>query len=650
MIVFCLEKELTKSQQRYCIEILYEVYNFSASSGVQFQVSGRTATLGQTTSSNSITAQPVASLTTNSEQQTASSFPMISQLGSSASPFTTATLTASNGLKKDLGMSANILSNLCPAQLSSTMQTNTVQTSTPAFAHQLSNSGIGEKNTFSSSSQLAINKLHKNISMARPTNTHLSTSATSTVQQRIIINTSTPLTAGTQIMLNNTRFVVPPQGLGPGSHVLIISSPAQQQVPAASATSTAASVPPQQACHISVAPRAPVLPQSPVRLPGVPVVSSPFVASTPVVSPALLPTIPNVPPVRQTGTCGVGSTVFPNKTNVVAALPRSLAAQAGNFSLPTVVSSPPTLLSVPALASPGATSVPAVSSALASIRLSVGTPTQAECSSTVLPLVAHPLSIVSAPPSSLPVISSPPVSTTSAAASVIACAPALNSSPPAQHMASVTSQGQVIPPQQATVGSAALSTAVSQSLAHAGLDHASLKKTLLAVTQTAFAEARTTVLPTGAAPPTVGAGSRMQALPIATVTPIGSVVSTFETAPVVTTLSSSNTALITPAQSITSLNTKSTIQTPVPLSSEALGKHSLHTSSLGMHVNEAPKILISPDGAVLNTVQCQANPAVLTTYPKQMDSLVVPHNSTAGALHSQDSALQPSEADKKCTS
>uniref|UniRef100_G3T6Y0 KIAA2026 n=1 Tax=Loxodonta africana TaxID=9785 RepID=G3T6Y0_LOXAF len=43
-------------------------------------------------------------------------------------------------------------------------------------------------------------------------------------QQKIVINTSTPLAPGTQIMINGTRFIVPPQGLGAGSHVLLIST------------------------------------------------------------------------------------------------------------------------------------------------------------------------------------------------------------------------------------------------------------------------------------------------------------------------------------------------------------------------------------------------------------------------------------------
>ncbi|XP_041741379.2 uncharacterized protein KIAA2026 isoform X2 [Coregonus clupeaformis] len=54
----------------------------------------------------------------------------------------------------------------------------------------------------------------------------VTSTTTTTVQQKIVINTTAPLAGGSQILLNNTRFVVPPQGLGPGQHVLIISSPA----------------------------------------------------------------------------------------------------------------------------------------------------------------------------------------------------------------------------------------------------------------------------------------------------------------------------------------------------------------------------------------------------------------------------------------
>lgn len=43
-------------------------------------------------------------------------------------------------------------------------------------------------------------------------------------QERVVINTPVPLAPGTQLLINNTKFVVPAQGLGPGSHVLVISN------------------------------------------------------------------------------------------------------------------------------------------------------------------------------------------------------------------------------------------------------------------------------------------------------------------------------------------------------------------------------------------------------------------------------------------
>ncbi|KAK4815355.1 hypothetical protein QYF61_001343 [Mycteria americana] len=48
------------------------------------------------------------------------------------------------------------------------------------------------------------------------------------IQQKIVINTCMPLAPGTQIMINGTRFVVPPQGLGAGSHVLLLSCNTKQ--------------------------------------------------------------------------------------------------------------------------------------------------------------------------------------------------------------------------------------------------------------------------------------------------------------------------------------------------------------------------------------------------------------------------------------
>ncbi|XP_069737338.1 uncharacterized bromodomain-containing protein 10 isoform X2 [Phaenicophaeus curvirostris] len=53
----------------------------------------------------------------------------------------------------------------------------------------------------------------------------------SCIQQKIVINTCMPLAPGTQIMINGTCFVVPPQGLGAGSHILLLSCNTKQTPP-----------------------------------------------------------------------------------------------------------------------------------------------------------------------------------------------------------------------------------------------------------------------------------------------------------------------------------------------------------------------------------------------------------------------------------
>uniref|UniRef100_A0A3Q3WD16 Bromo domain-containing protein n=1 Tax=Mola mola TaxID=94237 RepID=A0A3Q3WD16_MOLML len=216
--------------------ILSQGSNNSVGSVVATKIAHHTQTLASQTS-----------LPTSSQKRAIPSLTMIPQLGTSTtSASTTNTVTMRNDIKKHLGISPNRQSNMCPAQVTSTRQICPAQTSISNLARQPLNiqNGTGEESTFSlSPSQLALNKTQTSIPSTETTNTQFTTSGTGTIQQRIVINTSTPLPAGTQILLNNARFVVPPQGLGPGSHVLIIPTPASQQVPTASATITGASVP-----------------------------------------------------------------------------------------------------------------------------------------------------------------------------------------------------------------------------------------------------------------------------------------------------------------------------------------------------------------------------------------------------------------------
>ncbi|XP_026153218.1 uncharacterized protein KIAA2026 [Mastacembelus armatus] len=679
-------------------EALDKVKNITVPSGVQIQLPGKTTTIGQNigalspspsksmpvslsdtdcptaapatgpvlvTCSNTITscsAQPAChgSLTTSSQPRGIPSFTVISQTGSSVTTSTAAPLPAGNMIKKDLGIPVSLPSSTSPAQVTSTMQSCPAQTSTPALVRQSSNiqSGIGGQTpSFLMSSQLAFNKTQTSISPAKNSSIPF-ISATGTVQQRVVINTSMPLAAGTQILLNNACFVVPPQGLGAGSHVLIFSSPASQQVPTVSATSTGSSVPSQGVSHAIVAPRAPGLPHCPPSLPGVQPTSSPYVPNKPAVGLSLSTNNPSGMPVQLTETPCRGSTLLASKTNVVSALPRLEAARAGNFATPPVgtptpVSSLSRLGSVPALVSPVVTNVPTLCSLPATIKLTAGTPMQSECSSSI-----SPLPLLSAPLSSLPVLPSPsavalpspvmalPGPLSSAGAPVVAGNP-LHSSLPGPQVVSVTAPGPGIQPQQTAVRIVSPSTSLSQALLHTGLGNTSIKKQVPAIMQPVLAGTRTQVLPTVAVPPIVSTVSRMQTLPIATVPPIGNTATTVETGHVVTASPSSSTVIITPAQSVPSIKINKAIHPPDIMTNQALGKHSLQTSTLGIHTSVASKLLISPDGAVLSTVQCQVNPAELTACPKPLDALVVSPNSSTRALHIHDSSLQPSQADTK---
>uniref|UniRef100_A0A668U249 Bromo domain-containing protein n=1 Tax=Oreochromis aureus TaxID=47969 RepID=A0A668U249_OREAU len=168
---------------------------------------------------------------TSSHLQGLSASSLMSQTGCYTSINTAAAQPKGHMIKNDVNIPGSVVSVTTPVQTATTVESRPDRTSTLTLDCQR---GIGEETTSSSSfssSQFARNKTQLPLSSTATTCTPFTTSATSTIQQRIVINTSTPLAAGTQILLNNARFVVPPQGLAPGSHVLIISSPAQQVPP-----------------------------------------------------------------------------------------------------------------------------------------------------------------------------------------------------------------------------------------------------------------------------------------------------------------------------------------------------------------------------------------------------------------------------------
>ncbi|XP_030006297.1 uncharacterized protein KIAA2026 isoform X2 [Sphaeramia orbicularis] len=674
-------------------EPLSKAKNITLPSGVHIQFSGQTTTIGQTIgvlsrspsknrvsnsdsgqkpistgqitvpSSNIISSRSslLASHTsppTASNPQGMSSFSVISKPVSSTttSSATVDSFPAGDTSKKNPGLSTDTLASECHAHVTTSVQSSPFQNSIPAMVHHSPNiqSGITPKTSMLPSLQFPLNKTQAQIYSAttKPTSTTgdllsssttastpVTTSATGTIQQKIVINTTTPLAAGTHIVLNNAHFVVPPQGLSPGTHVLIISSPAAQQVPSTSAVTTgAAAVPLQGVSHVTVAPQASVLPQSPTRLPSVPAISSPFVACTPALGPPLVAASPSVTPVQLTGATGLSSTLLASKTNVVSALPRLPALQAVNIaSAPTVVSALPRLDGA-GLVSPVTTSSSAVVSQPAVVRAVAGTATQGECLSAISATLALPSPRLSAPALSSVVLPNP------SAVSLLSPNPAPTSSvAPSLYPSSLNPQvvsATAVRPQQTAVQAAAPSTAPSQALLHMGLGNTSVRKPPPAVLHPVLSGARAQVLPTVAVPPIVSTVSRMQTLPIATVPPIGSTVNRLESAPIVCMPLTSSTVIVTASQPMTALETNDSIHPPAVLSGSALGKHSVQTSALSMHTSVASKLLISPDGAVLSTDQCQVG-------PKPKAALVVSPNSSTAALHTRDSSLQPSQMNTK---
>ncbi|XP_076020019.1 putative bromodomain-containing protein 10 [Genypterus blacodes] len=669
------------------LEALSKGKNITLPTGVQFQLSGQTTGVGQMrsvpvsdscsqtaaytgvvqgASSKAVVSCPVqpvsqSSLTTRCQLQGApiTTFP---QPGSYTSTTTTGTLSLGSIINKDLNLSTGVLPN-SPAQC--------INKSIPAKTTTLSlvcqsphfQSGFGGETSVISSSQHAPINTQIPVSSVRPNNvfgnanpssaTPVSTCApTGPIQQRIVINTSAPLAAGTQILLNNARFVVPPQGLGPGSHVLIISSPAPQEVPSTSVTSTTATLPPL------VAPRTPVLPQlSPVRLPAVSAMGSPIVSCTTAAGSPVPASGPNVTPVGLTGTPVRGSPLLSTTTNVVSAVSRLTASQvtsqAGHHAspfagAPPLLSAQPRLGSTAALVSPVATSTATCSSALA---------TAASASS--FPLTS-PLSRFSAPSSSSSVLLNPsavalptPVGPALASLSsvsvpvsaVMTCTPAMNSPLPTQQMIPIPTPVPCRQPQQRAPGMAVTSTSPPRPSLHTGLCHTSVRQQMPAIMQPVVAGTQTQVLPTAAVPSIVSTTSRVQMLPIATVPPIGNTVNSMEAATMVTVAPSSSTAIIPPPQPVGVLNTNTT-HPPVLVASQALGKP---TSALGVHNTITSKILISPDGAVLSTVQCPIDPAGLADSNQLAAPLVSASTSTGATTtattHTHDSSLQPSKAD-----
>lgn len=101
-------------------------------------------------------------------------------------------------------------------------------------------------------------------------------------------------------------------------------------------------------------------------------------------------------------------------------------------------------------------------------------------------------------------------------------------------------------------------------------------------------------------PPMKSTVSRMQRLPVATVQPIGGSVNTSSATPIATVPPSMNTVIMTPCPPVRAVQ-PGTMGKPVILPQLQQGQH-----TVPIQVPTSSKLLLSPDGAVLNIIQASS--------------------------------------------
>ncbi|XP_061703661.1 uncharacterized protein KIAA2026 isoform X2 [Syngnathoides biaculeatus] len=546
--------------------VLSKAKNITLPRGLQIQLSGMTTTIGQTIGalSNCISARTPESVseTRHSPATTTQSAPFtksntviscLSQLDtnttlsrtSQASQLCSFKSTTATHSPQSLPTGLFTSCSLVP----SSTQGNPDPSSLATLTHQSSHVLAKDTAVMMSPLQKPLNKTQSHIFSATTNRTQCLNPAmvTSNTQQRIVINTSKHLVAGTQIFLNSTCFVVPPQGLGPGSHVLIVSSPFPQQVPNSSAGTIESAAPLQGVNQGSTILDGPILPKSQAGLPGVTLLNLPFAVCDPTVGPADVQ----------------GSSLLPSNATLVSS-PSSQVC--------------PSLLNAPLESAKEPADVTG--------RLSLGSallPPQAQCPTTISPVNASVFPQLHPPLSSLP---SP----------IAPC----HSFP---EVSATTGDSRIQPtPTSRVTGS---------SIMRLGHHVTSLSKQGPSVIQEVFTDST----------------PRIQNLPIASTT------DNLETSCAVT-LSPPPAAF----QPITML-TANRIHQSIALTDQPLVKFSVQKSPFGVGNSLANKLLISPDGAILSSVQCEAKAAAPNMYPKKTAVILTP-STYSGSWHHQPTPSQ----------
>lgn len=352
-------------------------------------------------------------------------------------------------------------------------------------------------------------------------------SGTTTMQEKVVINTSAPLAPGTQLFINNMRFVVPAQGLGSGTHVLLISSPA-------------------------------TCPGGPVGTPVSRVTSNPPPVTSAVPGPVVAPGMPSNRmsvrlPVCTTAKVGTSDPVPKTLTAVRASLVATDSA---------VFAQVPQLGSVASSGQQSLTSIVRLSAPEGKGHIAASSHSISSCSKGIAAVPAQSQK-------SLPSLVTPGVLQTG-----------LGSPPPQP-------QRTALPP---------------------------------VISRTA---------PAATMPPLSSTVSRMQTLPVATVPPIGGTFSSSQATPIATVPPSVSTVIMAPCQPLRGVQPGS-IRMPVVLTNPSQVQRKIPVQVPGVPTVHTPsKLMLSPDGAILNVVRCPAIQSVPVVANAMTAQVMVPTCSSA---------------------
>uniref|UniRef100_A0A8C1CAN6 Bromo domain-containing protein n=1 Tax=Cyprinus carpio carpio TaxID=630221 RepID=A0A8C1CAN6_CYPCA len=480
------------------------------------------------------------------------------------------------------------------------------------------------------------------------------TSATKNVQEKIVINTTAPLAPGTQLLINNTRFVVPSQGLAPGSHVLLISNSCPGGMQGSSAVGSQRLQVPSPAGPQSFLGSNPVgsqrlqgpSPASPGGLQGSsPVGPQILQGSSPAGSQGLQEPSP-ASPQSFLGSNPVGSQRLQGSS---PAGPRGLQepSPASPRGLQGPSSAGPQRLQGQSLANPGGLQVPSPASTD-----SRGPKTSA---THTVPSVAQGVRLVT--PVRLPLAKVGPsdqlrqqLSTrtplnVSGPTALSQVAQALRPGVPSDivrlpifqtsnHLVTA-SQGTTRCPKETSLSQGGLLSTTSPMQGRPS-------QTQVAPVVPPVKAVIPRHSPMVTVPPMSSTISRMQKLPVATVPPIGGANNASLATPISTVPPSMSTVIMTPCPPIRAVQ-PGTIGKSVILPQPSLGQ-----STVPVQVPTSAKLLLSPDGAVLNIIQASASslqvlakPMAAQVVSSSSSSITVPILNTSDPLRKPDTLGRP---------